>query len=39
MFFEIRRYQARPGRRQDWVRYMEDVVIPGSEVQRYRIRR
>ncbi len=28
MFFEIRRYQARPGRRQDWVRYMEDVVIP-----------
>ncbi len=28
MFYEIRRYHARPGRRDDWVRYMEDVVIP-----------
>lgn len=28
MFYEIRRYQARPGRRDDWVRYMEDTVIP-----------
>jgi len=28
MFYEIRRYQARPGRRDEWVRYMEDVVIP-----------
>ena len=28
MCYEIRRYQARPGRRQEWVRYMEDVVIP-----------
>lgn len=27
-FYEIRRYQARPGRRAQWVRYMEDVVIP-----------
>jgi hypothetical protein len=27
-FFEIRRYQARPGRRDEWVRYMEDVVVP-----------
>ena len=26
--FEIRRYQARPGRRDEWVRYMEDVVVP-----------
>lgn len=28
MFYEIRRYQAVPGRRAEWVRYMEDVVIP-----------
>lgn len=28
MFYEIRRYQAQPGRRGEWVRYMEDVVIP-----------
>lgn len=28
MFFEIRRYQTRPGRRDEWVRYMEEVVIP-----------
>jgi len=27
-FYEIRRYQARPGRRAEWVQYMEDVVIP-----------
>jgi NADPH:quinone reductase-like Zn-dependent oxidoreductase len=25
--YEIRRYQTRPGRREEWVRYMEDVVI------------
>ncbi|PRY45063.1 NIPSNAP family protein [Umezawaea tangerina] len=28
MFYEIRRYQTSPGRRDEWVRYMEDVVIP-----------
>ncbi|MBS2534932.1 NIPSNAP family protein [Catenulispora sp. NF23] len=28
MFYEIRRYQSHPGRRDEWVRYMEDVVIP-----------
>jgi hypothetical protein len=28
MFYEIRRYQAVPGRRDEWVRYMEEVVIP-----------
>jgi hypothetical protein len=28
VYYEIRRYQAQPGRRQEWVRYMEDVVIP-----------
>lgn len=28
MFYEIRRYQTRPGRRDEFVRYMEDVVLP-----------
>jgi hypothetical protein len=28
MFYEIRRYQSRPGRRAEWIRYMEDLVIP-----------
>jgi len=28
VIYELRRYQTRPGRRDDWVRYMEDVVIP-----------
>ncbi len=28
MFYEIRYYQSQPGRRQEWIRYMEDVVIP-----------
>ncbi|WAL68692.1 NIPSNAP family protein [Amycolatopsis cynarae] len=28
MFYEIRRYQIQPGRRDEWVRYMEDTVIP-----------
>ena len=28
MFYELRRYQTRPGRRDAWVRYMEEVVIP-----------
>ncbi|WP_405560872.1 heme-binding protein [Streptomyces sp. NBC_01180] len=28
MYYEIRRYQARPGFREEWVRYMEAVVIP-----------
>ncbi|WNV86938.1 NIPSNAP family protein [Umezawaea sp. Da 62-37] len=28
MFYEIRRYQTSSGRRDEWVRYMEDVVIP-----------
>jgi hypothetical protein len=25
MFYEIRRYQTEPGRRDEWVRYMENV--------------
>lgn len=28
MFYELRHYQTRPGRRDEWVRYMENVVIP-----------
>ncbi|WP_223179614.1 hypothetical protein [Streptomyces griseicoloratus] len=28
MSYEIRRYQARPGRSEEWVRYVEDVVVP-----------
>jgi len=28
MFYELRRYQTRPGRRDAWVRYMEEVVVP-----------
>jgi hypothetical protein len=28
VFYEIRRYQTQPGRRDEWVRYMEGVVIP-----------
>ncbi|MGD3108925.1 NIPSNAP family protein [Streptomyces sp. YGL11-2] len=28
MFYELRRYQTRPGRQDEWVRYMEEVVIP-----------
>lgn len=27
MFYEIRRYQSRPGRREEWNRYLEAVVI------------
>ena len=28
MFFELREYRTQPGRRQDWVDYMEQVIIP-----------
>jgi hypothetical protein len=28
MLYEIRRYQTRPGRRDAWVKYMTDVIIP-----------
>jgi len=27
-FYEIRRYQTRPGKREAWVQYMDSVVIP-----------
>ncbi|WP_433679187.1 NIPSNAP family protein [Nocardia sp. CA-119907] len=28
MFYEIRRYQVQPGRRDEWVRYMAEAIIP-----------
>ena len=28
MFFELRQYRCRPGQRENWVKYMEEVVIP-----------
>ena len=27
-FYELRRYRVRPGRMDEWVRYMEEVIIP-----------
>ncbi|MFE5119694.1 NIPSNAP family protein [Streptomyces sp. NPDC056669] len=31
MFYEIRRYHIRPGRREEWVGFMEEVIIPFQE--------
>jgi hypothetical protein len=31
VLLEVRHYQVKPGRRDDWVRYMEDVIIPYQE--------
>ena len=28
MFFELREYRMMPGQKQNWVDYMEDVIIP-----------
>ena len=28
MFFELREYHTSPGRRDDWVKFMEEVIIP-----------
>ena len=28
MFFELREYRMRPGEEANWVRYMEEVIIP-----------
>ena len=28
MFFELREYRTKPGKRLDWVNYMEKVIIP-----------
>lgn len=27
-FFELREYRTLPGKREEWVRYMEEVIIP-----------
>ena len=28
MFFELRQYRTRPGQRDNWVKYMEETIIP-----------
>ena len=28
MFFELRQYRTRPGQRDAWVKYMEEVIMP-----------
>ena len=28
MFFELRQYRTLPGKRAEWVAYMEEVIIP-----------
>ena len=28
MFFELRQYRTRPGQRENWVRFMEEKIIP-----------
>jgi len=28
MLFELRQYRCHPGQRENWVRYMEEVIIP-----------
>jgi hypothetical protein len=28
MFFELRQYRAKPGQRANWVKFMEEVIIP-----------
>jgi hypothetical protein len=28
MFCELRQYRTKPGQRENWVRYMEEVIIP-----------
>ena len=28
MFFELRQYRTRPAQRENWVRFMEEVIIP-----------
>ncbi|MFL5997266.1 MAG: NIPSNAP family protein [Streptomyces sp.] len=33
MYYEIRHYQIQPGRREEWVRYMEEVIIPFQAAQ------
>ena len=28
MLFELRQYRTKPGKREEWVRFMEEVIIP-----------
>jgi hypothetical protein len=28
MLFELRQYRAQPGKRDEWVKYFEDVIVP-----------
>jgi hypothetical protein len=28
MFFELRQYRVKPGKREEWVRFMEEEIIP-----------
>ena len=28
MFFELRQYRMRPGQRENWIRFMDEVIIP-----------
>ena len=28
MFFELRQYRTQPGQRDNWVKYMEEIIIP-----------
>jgi len=30
MFFELRQYQILPGKRDEWVRFMEERIMPGQ---------
>jgi len=33
MFFELRQYRTRPGQRENWVKYLEEVIIPFQVAQ------
>ena len=33
MFFEHRQYRIKPGQRNNWVKYMDEVIIPHAESQ------
>ena len=33
MFFELRQYLIRPGKQDEWVRFMEDEIIPFQQSQ------
>ena len=33
MFFELREYRTHPGQRENWVKYMEEVIIPFQVAQ------